>query len=108
MKRITIIAGVLGGLGLLARRARRRVPALQEHLMEDVMPGMMDHCFSQMGHERREFMLTHCRGMLDQMEAKYLSVEPDDVVDSPAEPVAPRVSGARRGGAGAACLAPEN
>ncbi len=89
MNRLLIIAGLLGGLALLARLARRRVPALQEHMMENVMPGMMDRCFSQMGRERREFMLTHCRGTLDQIEAKYLKVERDDLSDSPAEPVAP-------------------
>ena len=36
---------------------------------------MMDSCFSQMDRERREFMLAHCRGMLDQMEEKYLKVQ---------------------------------
>ena len=43
-----------------------------EHMMQDVMPRMMDSCFGEMDRERREFMLTHCRGMLDQMEEKYL------------------------------------
>lgn len=44
-----------------------------EHMMLNMMPVMMDNCFSQMDKERREFMLTHCRGMLDQMEAKYVA-----------------------------------
>jgi uncharacterized protein (DUF302 family) len=38
-----------------------------------MMAWMMDTCFSFMDRERRESMLGHCRGMLDQMEAKYLS-----------------------------------
>ena len=44
-----------------------------EHMMQDTMPRMMDSCFSWMDRERGEFMLQHCRGMLDEMEAKYLS-----------------------------------
>ena len=44
-----------------------------ENMMLDMMPRMMDTCFSAMDSERREFMLTHCRSMLDQMEARYLT-----------------------------------
>ncbi len=88
MKRLMITAGLLGGLAVLARLAQRRSPALMEHMMENVMPGMMDHCFAQMDRARQEFMLAHCRGMLDQMETKYLKVEQDDVSDSPAESIA--------------------
>ncbi len=43
-----------------------------EHMMLDMMPSMMDTCFSEMDTERRKFMLTHCRGMLDQMDEKYM------------------------------------
>ncbi len=43
-----------------------------ESMMLDMMPRMMDTCFSEMDRERRQFMLTHCRAMLDQMEEKYL------------------------------------
>ena len=43
-----------------------------ERMMIDMMPRMMDTCFSEMDGERRQFMLAHCRGMLDQMEEKYL------------------------------------
>ena len=46
-----------------------------ESMMLDMMPRMMDTCFSEMDRERRQFMLTHCRGMLDQMEEKYLRPE---------------------------------
>ena len=41
-------------------------------MMLNLMPRMMDNCFSAMDAERREFMLTHCRSMLDQMEERYL------------------------------------
>ena len=43
-----------------------------EGMMVSMMPRMMDTCFSGIERERREFMLTHCRGMLDEMEKKYL------------------------------------
>ena len=43
-----------------------------EHMMLDMMPSMMDTCFSEMDTERRKFMLTHCQGMLDQMDEKYM------------------------------------
>ena len=44
-----------------------------EGMMLNMMPQMMDTCFSGMDKAQREFMLTHCRGMLDAMEAKYVS-----------------------------------
>ncbi len=43
-----------------------------ERLMLDMMPSMMDTCFSEMDRERRQFILTHCRGMLDKVEEKYM------------------------------------
>ena len=43
-----------------------------ENMMIDMMPRMMDTCFSEMDTERRKFMLTHCRSMLDQMDEKYV------------------------------------
>ncbi len=48
---------------------------LMESMMEQVMPQMMDSCFAQMSPERRRFMLTHCRGMLDQMDEKYVKAQ---------------------------------
>ncbi len=39
------------------------------------MPKMMDGCFSMMNIEQRQGMLSMCRRMLDQMEAKYLTGE---------------------------------
>ena len=42
-----------------------------ERMMFDIMPRMMDTCFSEMDRQRRQFMLNHCRGILDQMEEKY-------------------------------------
>ena len=41
-------------------------------MMHEMMPKMMDSCFSMMDGEQRRGMLGMCRGMLDQMEAKYL------------------------------------
>ena len=46
-----------------------------ESMMLDMMPRMMDTCFLEMDRKRRQFMLTHCRGMLDQIEEKYLGPE---------------------------------
>ena len=43
-----------------------------ERMMLDMMPSMMDTCFSEMDRERRQFILTHCRGMLDKVEEKYM------------------------------------
>ncbi len=42
-----------------------------EHMMLKMMPQMMDTCFAEMDQERRQFILSHCRGMLDRIEAKY-------------------------------------
>lgn len=42
-----------------------------ERMMIEMMPHMMDTCFSEMDGGRRQFMLTHCRGMLDKIEEKY-------------------------------------
>ena len=47
-------------------------PDAFDHMMEHAMPKMMDSCFSWMSEERRVFMLRHCRGLLDQMEEKYV------------------------------------
>ena len=43
-----------------------------ERMMLDMMPRMMDTRFAEMARERRQFMLTHCRGMPNQMDEKYL------------------------------------
>ena len=43
-------------------------PEAFDRMMEDAMPRTMDSCFSWMNAERREYMLGHCRGLLDQME----------------------------------------
>ncbi len=50
----------------------RKSPEDVAKMMDEMMPRMMDTCFSEMDRERRQFMLTHCRGMLDQMDEKYL------------------------------------
>ena len=42
-------------------------------MMGEMMPKMMDSCFGAMDGERRVFMLSHYRGMLDSMETKYVT-----------------------------------
>ncbi len=75
MKRLLVVGVMAGGAFGLVRATRGAVPKLMERMMENVMPKMMDSCFAQMDPERREFMLTHCRGMLDRMEEKYVRAE---------------------------------
>ena len=72
MNRLKIVVATLAALALLVRLARGRSAAVMEHMMEHVMPQMMNRCFSQMDAERRQFMLAHCRDMLDEVEAKYV------------------------------------
>ncbi len=75
MKRLLTIAAGLVGLIVLAAIVRitigRVAPRMMEAMAEHVMPRMMDRCFGSMSAERREFMLTHCRGMLDRIDDKY-------------------------------------
>ncbi len=59
--------------GMMPRMMEEMGPKQLEYMLLDAMPRMMDSCFSSMDRERREFMLGHCRSMLDQMEAKYVS-----------------------------------
>jgi hypothetical protein len=40
-------------------------------MMHDMMPKMMESCFSKMDSQQRQGMLSMCREMLDQIEAKY-------------------------------------
>jgi hypothetical protein len=42
-------------------------------MMHDMMPKMMDSCFAKMDSQQRQEMLSMCRDMLDQIEAKYQS-----------------------------------
>ena len=58
---------------LMPRMMASMPPDQFEQMMQDNMPGMMDTCFAEMDAERREFMLGHCRGMLDNMEEKYVT-----------------------------------
>ncbi len=76
MRRLILVA-VAGLLiaAVLGRIARGGLPRLIETMMEHAMPEMMDRCFGAMSAERREFMLSHCRGMLDLMEQKYVAPE---------------------------------
>ncbi|MEE8421315.1 MAG: hypothetical protein V3S31_00910 [Dehalococcoidia bacterium] len=75
MKRLLVMGLVAIAMLALSRRLRDALPRLMERMMEDGMPKMMDSCFAQMDAERRTSMLTHCRGMLDQMEEKYVRAE---------------------------------
>ena len=61
-------------MGHMMPKMMMQMPPKQlEEMMENMMPRMMDSCFSQMDDERRRFMLGHCRGMLDEMEQKYVA-----------------------------------
>jgi hypothetical protein len=75
MRRLVLMGLAAVAVLGLARGMRERLPKLMERMMEDVMPNMMDSCFAQMDPERRKFMLTHCRGMLDRMEERYVTAE---------------------------------
>ncbi len=87
MRRLALIGiamvGVMAGIGIARYVVGRRVPELMERMMENVMPQMMDACFGQMSQERREFMLTHCRGMLDEMDEKYGVTRPTEPTTRP-------------------------
>ena len=73
-----LLAGLVVAVGIaLARKvAGTRFPKLLERMMERVAPRVMDSCFAQMSAERREFMLSHCRAMLDAIEEKYVTPQP--------------------------------
>lgn len=72
IKRLLLIFLVGVVVGATARRnVRRKLSGVIEHMVENVMPQMMDSCFAQMSPERRTFMFAHCRGTLDRVEAKY-------------------------------------
>ena len=69
--------GVLLALGVARRVLRDRIFRLFER--------MMDACFARMPPQRREFMLAHCRGALDSVEARYVAAQPA----APTEPAEP-------------------
>lgn len=75
MRRLLIVVAAITGamvmLGIARALLRPRAIGMMERMMEHVMPRMMDACFGQMSEERRKFMLTHCRGMLDHVDEKY-------------------------------------
>jgi hypothetical protein len=61
---------------VLARRfIGAKLATAMELMMERVMPRMMDVCFGQMSPDRREFMLAHCRGALDDVDKKYATAQ---------------------------------
>lgn len=47
-------------------------PYNMANIMNELIPGMMDACFSGMNAEQRQSMLTRYRNMLDGIEKKYL------------------------------------
>jgi len=50
---------------------------------ENVMPQMMGTCFAQMSREQREYMLGHCRGLLDRMDEQCTVTGPTAPVSRP-------------------------
>ncbi|MDP6606388.1 MAG: hypothetical protein QF664_09055 [Dehalococcoidia bacterium] len=72
MRRLLFI-GLTAALGVafVRRLTAPRLWGLMETMMEHAMPHMMDACFAQMSPDRRQWMLAHCRGLLDQMAEKY-------------------------------------
>jgi len=44
-------------------------------VMKDMMPKMMEFCFSKMDTEQRTEMLSMCRNMVEEMETKHSSAE---------------------------------
>ena len=87
MKRLVLIgigmAGVMAGLGVVRLVLGKRGPELMERMMENVMPQMMGTCFAQMSQEQREYMLGHCRGLLDRMDEQYTVTGPTAPVSGP-------------------------
>ena len=87
MKRLVLIgigmAGVMAGLGVVRLVLGKRGPELMERMMENVMPQMMGTCFAQMSQEQREYMLGHCRVLLDRMDEQYTVTGPTAPVSGP-------------------------
>ena len=75
MGRLLVLGLVALGIAAGIRATSKSLPKLMEAMMERVMPKMMDSCFAQMDAERRDFILAHCRGMLDKMEQKYVTAK---------------------------------
>jgi hypothetical protein len=88
-RRLALIgAGIVGvgvALGVVRYVVRAVAPQLMEQMATKVMPGMMDACFGQMPEERRTFMLTHCRTMLDRIDEKYKVTRPAEQPSRPVE-----------------------
>jgi hypothetical protein len=77
------MAGVAIGLGVARHVVWTRVPRLIERMPENVMPQMMGTCFAQMSREQREYMLGHCRGLLDRMDEQCTVTGPTAPVSRP-------------------------
>jgi hypothetical protein len=70
------MTGVIVGLRGVRYVIGKRAPELMERIMENVMPQMMDRCFAQMSDERSEYMLGHCRELLERMDERYAVTHP--------------------------------
>jgi hypothetical protein len=79
MPYLLFFMGLGAGLATRSSSARRLVAAglatAMELMMDRVMPRMMDVCFGQMSPDRREFMLAHCRGALEDVDKKYTTAQ---------------------------------
>ena len=76
MCRRCVFLAFLPAIGLRAGLFRRALPRFMIGMVEHVMPRMMGHCFALLHPDQRRFMLAHCRGMLDEIEAKYERTDP--------------------------------
>ncbi len=73
MRKLLLIGlALMIAIGVMRGLIGRSLPRAMESMMEKVMPRVMDARFAQMSDERRRFMLGHCRGLLDQMDEKYM------------------------------------
>ena len=80
MRRL-LLMGLAAGLGFaLSRGAAAPLRArLITDMIEHVQPRMMHACFAQMSPARRDFMLAHCRRVLDEIDEideRYRAAQP--------------------------------
>jgi hypothetical protein len=71
MRRVLLLGGVIGVLGLIRVVVRAGCPTMMRGIMQRVMPRMMDRCFGRMSPGHRAAMLSECRNMLDRMAERY-------------------------------------
>ena len=76
MRRTALLLVLLAVIGQRTGLIRYLVPRVVTGMAEHVMPRMISHCFALLDRDQRRFILAHCRGALDEMEAKYVRSEP--------------------------------